>query len=281
MKKILLLSKKGGLDKSLKTWMDFSVSVGGSIPSPDQQVIISDFIKAYKKAGLWDSSYPLYLPANDGGEILGTINITDPTKYRLLEVMDNVYVQNKGFESATGAMNTQWDKTQFTDMSESSFSMFIYKQQVINSVHMFFGGRTDGTTYSQYFPYTNASSLYFKMATKGTALGASSREHGGLLKIARSESSVTNQSFFYKDGVITEQSGIKLFDSSLDPVDIYIGGLNENGSLLYPSNIGWGYWSVNNSNLDKSLIESNLVNAYMTAILDTMPPATPIITSIT
>ena len=75
----------------------------------------------------------------------------------------------------------------------------------------------------------------------------------------------TNQQHFFHDGTLIK--GFNMAQSTpLSSIDMYIGALNNNGSLANPSGIQWGWWSAGSGQYAQQSIKNTLIKNYMSSV---------------
>lgn len=228
-------------------------------PTFARSVLIDNFFKTIRPAGIVDALDAIYVTAADDSQA-ATLNWLDPTKFNLTIVGTPTFTQNKGF---TGNGTDAYLNTNYTfgqgKATQDNNSGGVWTNSAINENRIAMGTRN-------WLIYPRNSG--FNIETRNNNGTGSSTTFGGLNSlglVAMSRSSASTYTT-YKDGVLRNTLSQTSSTPSAHPVFILAQSGSSGSPALFSNRI------VNAAFIGRALTDSqqttlyNAFNTYLTAV---------------
>lgn len=268
--------------------LDKAIIEGYTTPSAGQQLLHIQLISDFISNGIWDEEDVIYITANDGSKEFATLNWKDPLNYQLLLGSGVTWSSVLGFigdGTANGYIDTQYQpyiNGVNHDFLDNSFTMYVTQEgnTTRDGSGMLWGN-------AQYTASRGVTSVQIVNNDDDLNWSASSGIDGttdvdkrflneyvntdgylGLLSVARDDSDPTNDSWFFKNGIVVDQYDLTL-GTEVTGADYttYLLANHYNGDVpIVPIAIAFSYFSIGSSMLNLQDEKSTIVSNYMTDI---------------
>lgn len=253
-------------DTDYQAILDRATTLVYTKPSTAQQIKQNRLVLDLKTEGLWGSFDAFYSSANDGSDEFGRLNWVSPTTNELTKVGTVTWTSNIGFKAFNGTsyINTNYNPTDDgTNYTTGDASAFIYTATEGTTMTGFkvLTGSVGASGEDKVSIYWNATVLGFyinrNVFTESTESG-----YAGFVHINRNNA--TNDIALWWDGV--QQSTANLSELGLPNRDIYIGGMNGNGTFGSADNLEWGVAGYGGNLVGKEAVFNIIITNYINGL---------------
>lgn len=256
----------GGFDSDYQAILDYATSQGYTLPSSAQQSVQNTLLVALKDYGIWDNLDVFYNFFTDGDHNFAKINWKAPGTFQAVGTgHEPTFTTNSGFKGNAGSqyLDTTFSYFDGTGIQSSDphFMVDVITQQTLTveqSMCGVIGGAPLSRINLRYTPSSGQATYTCITSANRQTPGGFVPSGVGMFLCRRNTSGLTS---LYRNAVLVDSFTLVATAFTAPPLDFYICGLNNGGSLTQQTDARISCLSIGGN---VSGNESNFYNAWNT-----------------